>query len=73
MFPNFFFVCGHKLRGDTAKSVMNVNGVQIYDLLNEDAELSAGKLSENNSDIRPHDKILSNKVNTNNGVILIIC
>jgi hypothetical protein len=30
---------------------MNMNGVQIHDLLNEDAELSAGKLSENNSDI----------------------
>jgi hypothetical protein len=30
---------------------MNMNGVQIYDLLNEDAQLRAGKLSENNSDI----------------------
>jgi hypothetical protein len=66
-------VCGHKQRGNTAKSLTNVNGVQIHDLLNEDAELSAGKLSENNSDIRSNDKILSNKVNTNKGMILIIC
>jgi hypothetical protein len=31
---------------------MNMNSVQICDLLNEDAKLRKGKLSENNSDIR---------------------
>lgn len=51
MFPNFSFVCGHEHGGNTVKTVMNMNGVQIHDLLNEDAEVSAGKLSEYNSDI----------------------
>jgi methanogenic corrinoid protein MtbC1 len=44
-------VCGHEHGGNTVKTVMNMNGVQIHDLLNEDAEVSAGKLSEYNSDI----------------------
>jgi hypothetical protein len=50
MLPNFSFACGNKQRGNTVKSVTNTNNVHIFDLW-KDAELSTGKLSENNSDI----------------------
>jgi hypothetical protein len=43
-------LCG-VINKEATQSVMYMNGVQIYDLLNKDAELSAGKLSENNGDI----------------------
>jgi hypothetical protein len=41
MFHNFSFVCAHKQRGNTVKSVMNINNAHIFDLW-KDAEISTG-------------------------------